>query len=136
MIQKALYERASVLGLFIESESHAESEFRVIFKERIRPGGTASGRILRIGCAWQVAAINRRATSCVCDHRSVAEKLSKKFDVRSLSAPRAGARELEERLEELDILHLRVRNKATTHFGQRQEELPIGTFVLSERRLG
>ena len=68
-----------------------------------RPGRGPS-RLVRVGRGGQVAAVDRRAAGGVRDQRAVAEELGQQLDVGRLAAARAGARVLEQRLQELRAL--------------------------------
>ena len=92
--------------LLIQRRSHAESELGIVLKERVRPRGSAALRIEGVRCCRQVAAVDRRAARRIGDVEPVAEQLREQLDVRRLAAARAGAGELEERLQELQVLHL------------------------------
>ncbi len=89
------------LVVLVNGEPHAESEFRIVFKQRIRPRRSAPFLVLRPGSRRQVSAIDRGAPCGVGDDHPVSEELRRELDVRGLAASRAGAAEFEERLEEL-----------------------------------
>ena len=46
------------LSLFVERDAEAETEFGVVFEERVAPGRPATLGVLRPGSRWQVAAVN------------------------------------------------------------------------------
>ena len=92
-------------------------------------------RIAGVRRGGQVAAVDRRAARRIGDIQPVAEELRQQLDVRRLAAARAGAGELKQRLQQLQILHLRVRKLGAVHLGQAQEELPVVALGLANRRL-
>src|SRR5271165_4741846 len=73
--------------------------------------------------------------SRIADDGAVAEHLRHQLDVRRLAATRARARELKQRLEQLRVLHLRVRDLFAPEFWNRQEVLPVLVVLLANRRL-
>ena len=123
------------LLLLVERDSHAEAELGVVFKERVGPGRPAALRIAGVRRGGQVAAVDRRAAGGVGDIQPVAEELRQQLDVGRLSAARAGAGKLEERLQQLQILHLAVRELGAVHLGQAEEKLPVVALGLAQRRL-
>jgi hypothetical protein len=88
---------------------HAEAELGVVFKQRVGPRRPAPSGVLGVRRGGQVAAVDRRAAGGVGDIHAVAEELRQQLDVRRLAAARAGAGELKQRLQQLHVLHLRVR---------------------------
>ncbi len=66
---------------------------------------------------------------------AVAEELREELDVRGLAAPGAGARELEERLEELGALHVES-NRRAVRFGQVEEESEVVALGVAQGLLG
>jgi len=56
--RKALGELPRVLCLLVDRQAHAQREFRVVFKQRIRPGGAASIAVDGVRCGRQVTAVN------------------------------------------------------------------------------
>ena len=85
----------------------------------------------------QVAAVDRRATRGVGDHRAIAEQLRQQLQIRRFAAAGARARELEQRLKSCTSLtefmfsSLRSDSRAGI-----EEELPVLRFALAQRRLG
>jgi hypothetical protein len=75
---------------------------------RVRPSGAAPIGVLGPWRGRQVAAVDRRAAGGIGDYRAVAEQLRDQFEIRSLAAARAGARELEQRLLDLLLADARV----------------------------
>ena len=97
---------AGVLVLLVDGEAHAEAELGVVFEQRVGPGRSAALVVGAVGRGRQVAAVDRGAAGGVGDQHAVAEELGHQLDVRRFAAAGAGAGELEERLEQLDVLHL------------------------------
>ena len=121
--------------LLIERGAHAEAELGVVFEERVGPRRPAALRVLAVGRGGQVAAVDRRAAGGIGDVEPIAEELGEQLDVGRFAAARAGARELKERLQQLQILHLRVRKLGAIDFGQVQEELPVLALGFAQRSL-
>ena len=96
---------AGQLGVPVGGEAEAETELGVVLEQGVRPGRAAPVGVGRPGRGRQVAAVDRRAARRVGDHQPVAEQLRQELHVGRLAAPGAGARELEERLEELAAAH-------------------------------
>ncbi len=94
-------QRARVLGLLVDRDAHAQAEFGVVLKERVRPGGAAPLRVCAPRRGWQVAAVDGGAAGRVGNEHAVAEELGRELEVGRLATARARARELEERLEQL-----------------------------------
>ncbi len=65
-----------------------------------------------VGRGGQVAAVDRGAAGGVGDQHAVAEQLRHQLDVRRFAAAGAGAGELEQRLQQLHVLHLAQREQA------------------------
>jgi hypothetical protein len=92
-----------------------------------RPCGI--GRVRR---RRQVAAVDRRAAGGVGDQQPIAEQLRQQLEVRRLAAARAGARELEQRLQQLRALHVELRWRHRIEFRQRcEEEVEARTFAVA-----
>ena len=66
---------------------------------------------------------------------AVAKQLREQLDVRCFAAARACARKFEQRLEQLNVLHLRMRQTVAIEIGNRQEEIPILALGFAKRRL-
>src|SRR6516225_4150453 len=96
--------------LLINGEPHAEAKLCVVFKQRVRPGGPTPLAVLRIRCRWKISAVDRRAARRVANQQTIAEQLGQQLEVRSLTATRASTREFKQRLEQLRIFDLCVRN--------------------------
>ncbi len=88
----------------VERQAEAEAELGVVLEQRVRPGRAAAVAVGRVGRRRQVAAVDRRAAGGVGDEQPVAEELGQQLQVRRLAAAGAGARVLEQRLEELRAL--------------------------------
>ena len=88
--------RLQVLRLVAEAQP--EPELGVVLEQRVVPGGTPSLGVGGPRGGWQIAAVDRRASSGVGDDHAIAEQLCDEFDVRRLAASGARAGELEQRL--------------------------------------
>ena len=77
-----------------------------------RPAGSAVRR------GGQVAAVDRGAARGVGDVEPVAEELGEQLDIRGLAATCAGARELKQRLQQLQVLDLRMRELVRSTSGR------------------
>ena len=120
---------AGQLGVPVGGEPEAEPELGVVLEERVRPGRAAPVGVRRPGRGRQVAAVDRRAAGRVRDHQPVAEQLREQLHVRRLAATRAGAGELEQRLEELRAAHRAEVDPRPVARRQRLEErdvVPLG----------
>ena len=107
--------RSEVAGLprvAVEGQAHAEAELGVVLEEGVGPGRPAPVAVGRVGRRGQVAAVDRGAARGVGDQRPVAEELGEQLDVGRLAAAGAGARVLEERLEELRALQVQLHRPA------------------------
>ncbi len=133
--RKPRHQRLGKCLLLVERGPHAKTELGVVFKQRVRPGRSAALRVVCVRRGGQVAAIDRRAARGVGNVQPVAEQLRQQLDVGRFTAARAGARELKERLQKLQVLDLRVRKLGAVHFRQREEELPVFALGLAQRRL-
>ena len=80
-----------VLSLLIDRQTHAQRELGVVFKQGVRPCGTAPFAVDRVRRSGQVAAVNRRAAGGVADQRAIAEQLRHQLDVGGFAAACAGA---------------------------------------------
>ena len=116
---------AGQLGVAVGGEPEAEPELGVVLEERVRPGRAAPVGVGRPGRGRQVAAVDRRAAGCVRDHQPVAEQLREELQVRRLAAARAGAGELEQRLQELGAAHCAEVDPRPVARGQRLEERDV-----------
>src|SRR4029453_18179453 len=126
---------ARVGGLRIESHAHAEAELGVVLEERIRPRWTSTVTVERPGCRRLASAVDRRASGRVRHEGPVTEELAQELEIGRLAAAGAGARELEERLEELAVLHLTRVEQVPVGLGQAEEEDPVPRFRLAKRWL-
>jgi len=106
-------------------QPHAETELGVVLEQGVRPGGSASLVVLGPWGGRQVAAVDGRAAGGVGDLQPVTEQLGEQLQVRRLATTRAGARELEQRGQELHTTHRRVVDLAAARPGDRLEELHI-----------
>ena len=78
----------------------------------------------RPGRRRQVAAVDRRAAGRVRDEHAVAEELGQQLEVGRLAAARAGAGELEQRLEQLRALDRSRLDQRPVELREREEEVP------------
>ncbi|OPZ60770.1 MAG: hypothetical protein BWY87_00264 [Deltaproteobacteria bacterium ADurb.Bin510] len=92
------------LALLADGQGHAVAEFGVVLEERAGPGWTLALGVDAVGRGRSRAAVDRRAAGGVGDQHAVAVELGDGLDVGRFAAAGAGARELEERLEELAAL--------------------------------
>ncbi len=127
---------AGVLVLLVDGQAHAQAELGVIFEQRVGPGRAAAFVVGAVGRSGQVAAVDGGAAGGVGDHHAVAEQLGHQLDVRGLAAAGAGAGELEQRLEQLHVLHLVQGENSAVGLGDLEEEIPVGGFAFAQRRLG
>ena len=132
---QALYQFLGVVALFVDGQPDAHAELGVVFEQRVRPGRAASFRVHAVRRCRQVAAVDRGAAGRVGDHSAVAEQPRHQRDVRSFAATGAGARELKQRLQQLLVLHLPVRELLARELGDLQEVVPILVVLLAQRRL-
>src|SRR4051812_5838761 len=88
----------------VERHPETEPELRVVLEQRVRPGRSPSVSIGRVRRARQVATVNRRTAGGVGNQQPVAEQLGEQLQVRRFATAGAGARVLEQRLEELRAL--------------------------------
>src|SRR5689334_16436681 len=103
--------------LHVDGQAHPKAEFRVVFKQRIRPGRAPAIEVLRVRRRREIAAVNRGTAGRVADDGAVSEELGHQLDIRSFATAGAGAAELEERLEKLYVLDLRERDFLAVKFG-------------------
>ena len=111
--------RARLRRVRVEGQADAQAELGVVLEERVGPGRARGRRgSMRVGRGGQVAAVDRRAAGGVGDQRAVAEELGQELEVRRLAAARAGARVLEERLQELRALDVELARVARSSSGR------------------
>ena len=125
---------ARIFILLVNCQAHAQAKFGVVFKQRVRPGGSASLRIHSPRGGGQVAAIDGGTTCCIRDDRAVTEELRDQFHVRCLTASRAGAAELKQRAQQLRILDRGRIDQFSVQIGDFHEEIPVLCF--RSRRAG
>ena len=107
------------------ASAHAEAELRVVLEQRVGPGRPASVAVDGPRRGGLVAAVDGRAAGGVGDDGAVAEELAQELEVRGLAAAGAGAGELEQGLEQLDVLDLARVERVPVHLRQVEEELPV-----------
>src|SRR5262249_40200258 len=109
---------ASVVRLPVQGQAHAETELGIVLEQRVGPRGTTSVRVRRPRRGRLTGTVDRRAAGGVRDDRAVTEELAHGLEVRSLATPRARAGELEQRFEELYVLHQRRVQRRARGSGQ------------------
>ena len=95
---------ARLAPLLLGREPDTEPELGVVLEQRVGPGRPAAGRRPAPGRRREVAAVDRRAAGGVGDDQPVADELGEQLEVRRLATAGTGARELEQRLEQLGTL--------------------------------
>ncbi len=93
------------LGVAVGRKAQPQPELGVVLEQRVRPRRAVAVCVDRPRRRRLVSAVDRRAAGCVGDRQPVAEQLREELQVRRLAAPGAGARELEQRIEELRPAH-------------------------------
>src|SRR6185437_11662128 len=104
-------------------------------EQRVRPRRSATLFIGAVRGGGKVAAVDGGAAGGVRDEHAVAEELRHEFDVRRFAAAGTSAGEFKQRLQKLNVFHLAEAECAALRFGNLQEEVPIRSFGLAERRL-
>ena len=92
--------------MLIGSEAKAQAELGIVLEQRVRPGRPAPLRVLRPCGYRQIGAVDRRAAGRVGDLQPVTEELGQQLEIGRLAATAAGARKLEQRLQELHAAHV------------------------------
>ena len=87
--------------VLVRGQTKAKTEFGVVLKQRVRPGGSATFAIGGPRRHRQIAAVDGRAAGGVGDLQAVTEQLGQQLQVWCLAAAGAGAGVGEQRLEEL-----------------------------------
>ena len=131
--RELLCEGPRLRGLAVDREAIPEAELGVVLVERVRPRRAAAVGVRGPRRGRQVAAVDRRAPRGIGDLQPIAEELRHQLEIRRLAAPGAGARELEQRLEELHAAHVGEIHPRAVRPGQRLEEadaLAAGVEVL------
>src|SRR6266852_1615618 len=104
---EAMYQLTRKLRLLIDRNAEPQSEFSIVFKQRVRPRRPASLGILGPRRRRQIAAIDRGAAGGVGNHSTVSKELRHELQIRSFTAPGTCAGELEQ-----GFLHLLLANVA------------------------
>src|SRR5262249_2832632 len=133
--REVLHEAARRAEVRVEREAEAEAELRVVLEQRVRPRRSAAVAVGRVRRGREVAAVDRRAAGGVRDEEAIAEELRQQLQVRRLAAAGAGARVLEQRLQELRALVIDASDGGAVRLGQTEEELVVGALRLAQRRL-
>ncbi len=123
------------MRLFVDRQAHAQPKLGVVFKQRVGPGRSAPLQIDRIRRGGQIASIDGRAAGGIRDQSPVAEQLRQQLDIRRLPAAGAGARKLEQRLQQLHVFDVMQRQSFAIELRQVEEELPIAAFLFPDGRL-
>ena len=131
-----LHQHLGVVVLFVDGQADAHAELGVIFEQRVRPGRPSAFGVHAVRRGRQVAAVDRRAAGRVADHCAVAEQPRHQRDVWRFAATCAGAGELEQRLQQLLVFHLPVRELLTRELWDLLEVIPPLVVLLAQRRLG
>ncbi len=63
----------------IDRETKTESEFSVVFKQRVGPRRSSAVAVCCVGRGRKIAAVDRRASGSVCDEQAIAKQLCKQF---------------------------------------------------------
>ena len=74
----------------VERETKAEAELRVVFEERVGPGGSPPIAVGRVRRGRKIAAVNRRATGRIGDEQPIAKELGEELEIGRLATARAG----------------------------------------------
>ena len=132
---QALDQFLGVFVLLVDGQAHAHAELGVVFEQRVRPGRAAAFGV-HACTAWS-AGCRRRSTSSRSRWRSARGRRTAGHsrDVRSFAATGAGAGELKQRLQQLRVFHLAVRELLARQLGNRQEVVPVLVVLLAQRRL-
>ncbi len=117
-----LRQASCVRGLAVDREAVAEAELGVVFEKGAGPGRSTAGGVGGPRRGREVRAVDGRAARRVGDLEAIAKELRHQLEVRRLTAPGAGARELEQRLEELHAAHVGEIHARAVGPGQRLEE--------------
>ena len=124
-----------VLLVLVDGQAEAQPELGRVLEERIGPRGAAAVAVDGPGGGGKVAAVDGRAARGVGDDGAISEELAQELDVGRLAASRAGARVLEEGLEELRALDRVDLDRGPVHLGQVEEELVVVALGGAERHL-
>ncbi len=92
--------------MLIGGQAEAQTEFGVIFEQRVGPGGAAPFRVMAPGCGRQIATVDGGATGGVGHHHTIPEQLAEGFQIRRFAAAATGAGKLKQRLEELHAAYV------------------------------
>src|SRR5581483_10715064 len=79
--------------------------------------------------------VDRRATGSISNVEPVSEELREQFDICGLAAACAGSGKFKERLQQLQILDLRLRKFRAIDLRQAEEVVPVLAFSLTKRCL-
>src|ERR1017187_5293132 len=119
--------------MLVGGQAKAQSELRIVGERRIGPGWTGA---LGAAAPWRnrkIAAVDRGAAGGIRDHHAVAEELREKLQVRRLAAAGAGARECEQRFQELHAAHGGEVDSRPIVVRQTFEERNVGALALEHR---
>ncbi len=116
---------ARIFVLLVDGQAHAQTKLGVIFKQRVRPRGSASVGIHSPRGGGEVAAVDGGTACGVGDDGAVTEELGDQFHVGGLTASRAGAAEFKQRAEQLRILDGGGVDQLAVQIGDFHEEIPV-----------
>ena len=114
--------------LLVNREAHTEPKFRIVFKQRVRPGRPMPFFVFGIRRRRQVAGVDGRTSGRVGHNHAVAEQLRQQLDVRRFAATRTRAGKFKQRLNELGCLRQVLRHICPLDIRQSFKELPVGHF--------
>ena len=120
--QQAVEEPRACSACLASASRIPEAELGVVFEERVGPGGAAPSWLTVQ--EWSAGSRHRSTSTPSRWPRSPdRRRAGYELDVRRLPAARAGARELEQGLEELDVLDLAQFNPSRSVSGRRRKKL-------------
>ena len=123
-----IHDRAQTFTDGVVAGEHAETEFRVVLKERVRPRRTVAVLVRRVRHRRRAGAVNAGTAGGVRDQHAIPEELRDEFNVRCFAATRAGTGKFKIRRLELTafdrFLFHRIRFLRQAH-----RVIPQGLFV-------
>src|SRR5208283_964123 len=130
-----MHQFAREFGLLVDRKPEPETEFGIVFKQRIRPGRSAAVEILRPRRSRQVSTVDRRATGRISDDAAISKKLRNQLQIWRLAATGAGSREFKQRLLDLLLTDISDLDLAPIQFWNLEEEIPVLALRFAQRRL-
>ncbi len=97
--------------------------------------GPAAVAIHRVRRGGQIAAVDGRAASGIRDHRPIAEQLRQQLDVGRFAATGAGARKLEQRLQQLHVFDVVSGQVLRSNSGRPRKKSQLRRSCSRNRRL-